>query len=45
MNGIYIVEALLGTPNISTGIDCLVGLAIAVSVGLAAWTIWRNRDK
>lgn len=38
------IEAFFGTPNISTGIDCLVGLAIAVSVGLAAYTIWRHRN-
>jgi hypothetical protein len=37
------VIELIGTPNISTGIDCFLALAIAVSVGLAAWTIWRHR--
>lgn len=38
-------EFLLGAPDISMPIDCLLGLALVVSVSLAAWTIYRNRDR
>lgn len=34
-----------GTPDISTRVDCLLGLAVLASVGLAAWTVWRSRDR
>ena len=37
-------EALFSAPDISQAIDCLLGLAIVVSVGLAVWTIWRHRN-
>lgn len=39
------IEHLFGTPTISTPIDCALGLVVVVSVGLAAWTIYRNWDK
>lgn len=32
-----------GAPYISTPIDCLLGLVLVASVGLAAWVIYRNR--
>jgi uncharacterized membrane protein YccC len=33
----------MGSPDISTWVDCALGLAVAVSLALAAWTIWRYR--
>jgi hypothetical protein len=33
----------MGSPDISQAIDCALGLAVAVSLALAAWTIWRHR--
>lgn len=38
------MDAVFGPPFISTPIDCLLGLALVASVGLAAWTVWRSRD-
>lgn len=37
--------SVFATPDISTPIDCLLGLALVVSVGLAVWTIWRSQDR
>lgn len=36
-------EIIFGTPDISTPIDSLLGLAVVASVALMVWIIWRHR--
>jgi hypothetical protein len=40
-----VIDAFLGPADISPVIDCFLGLAVVVSVGFAAFVIWRSRDK